>query len=409
MPGLTLSAADAVLKEFYEGPLRKQINDEVKFVTQVTKDKVNFVGRRAIIPCHMTRNTGIGSRLENEQIPVAGNQGTVDQIVATKAHYGRYRLTRQVISRMDGERGSFIRAASLEADGLKTDTAREYNRQAWGTSDGAIATCGVTALGATVIVLASSTPEQTLVNLAEGMRIDIGTTANPQSIVANRGISAVDFTNKTITITGGGIPSATSASNFIFRQGSGGTGANQREITGVPTMVSSSGALFGIDPATYWQWASITESNSGTLRPISENLVARAMHRSMNRSGKPVTQLWAEDGVYRAAANVLAAQKRIVNSLDLSGGNKGLEFSAGGDSVALMRDRDAPTNVIFGLAVSEFTEYVNEDWQFENLDGSVMRLATDGSHAFEAIWFKFSELATHRRNAHFLISDLDVA
>jgi len=407
MAGLNMTLADAVLKDDYQGPIQKEINDEVKVVRQAVRNTRDLVGRRAIVPLHMTRNVGIGSRLEGEVLPVAGNQGSTTQIVNLRSHYGRVRLTRQVISRMESDRGAFTRAVQFEMDGIKSDSAREYNRQAWGTSDGKVATCGTTT-ASTTVQLATTTPEQVLVNIAEGMRIDIGTVSNPQSVAANRTVSSVDFTNKTITISGATV--TTSSSNFIFRQGSGGNSTNQRELTGLQTIVDDANSLFSVDPATYWQWASIVDGNSGTNRPISENLVMKTAMRAENRSGQAADQLWCEDGVYRAAINLLTAQKRFVNETELKGGGTGVAFgTAGGRMQALVYDRDCPPNKLFGLSTSNLTEYVDEDWQFEDLDGSVLQRATDGTHAFEAIWFKFSELATSRRNAHFLIEDLEAA
>lgn len=406
MAGQTLALADAVLKDDYEGPVREQLNNQCKLAMQVGKNTTSFVGRRAVVPLHVSRNTGVGARLEGEVLPAAGAQGTVDVFVPCRYNYGRIRLSKQVITRMASDRGAFVRALDLEMNGIKSDNGRDYNRQLWGTSDGKIAKCGTTT-GANVVVLDSNTAEQVIVNLAEGMRIDIGTVAAPQTVAANRLITAVDFTNKTVTIDGAAV--TTSSTHFIFRQGAGGNLTNQRELTGLQTMVAATGALFGVDPATYWQWASIIDSNSGTLRPISENLIAKTMMRTLNRSGDEVDLLWAEDGVYRAYANLLQAQKRIVNTQTLNGGHTALEFAAGGTTTAFTKDRDCPSNTVFGLCSSQMTEYVDEDWKWEDLDGAVLSRSTDSTHTFEAIYYKFSEFAVHKRNCHFQVQDLEVA
>jgi len=405
--GQNLTLADAALKEDYNGPLRKIINDRVALIAQFPKNTRDLVGRRAIVPLHITRNTGVGSRLENEVLPEAGAQGAINQIINLRSHYGMIRLTRHVISRMDKDRGAFVKAIRWEMDGIKSDCIRDQNRQAWSTSDGKLATCGVTA-AATVIVLATTTSEQQLVNLAEGMRVDIGTVANPQLRAANRKVTAVDFTNKTITVDGGAV--TTAGTDFVFRQGAGGSGANQRELTGVQTQIDDTGSLFGVDPATYWQWAAIVEGNGGTNRPISENLVTKAVMRSHNRSGIDGKHtLWAEDGVYRSAVNVLQARHRIVNTLDLKGGHKAVAFVVQGDELPLKNERDAPPNKLWGIHAESFTEYIDEDWQWEDLDGNVLHLAPDRTHNFEALYFKFNEIATERRNAHFCIEDLEAA
>lgn len=407
MAGQTLTLADAVLKDDYEGPTRDQMNQLCQLAAQVGKNTTDFVGRQAYLTMHVKRNTGLGARLEGEVLPVAGAQGYVKQLIPCRSLYGKIRLTAQVISRMASEQGSFINAVNAEMDGIKTDGARDYNREAWGTSDGKVATCGTTT-AANIVQLDAGTPEQVMFGFAEGsMRVDIGTVANPQSVCANRGITTFDLVNKTITIDGAAV--TTASTNFVFRQGNGGNGANQREITGMQTIIDSSGTLFGVDPTVTWQWASVVDSNSGTLRPISEGLVAKLQMRANNRSGKDIDLLWCEDGVYRAFGNLLSAMKRIVNTNQLTGGYKGLAFDAAGVETTITRDRDCPPNKLYGMCSSDFVEFICDDWQWERTDGNVLRLATDGTHAFEAIWYSFRELATYRRNSHFRIDDLEAA
>jgi hypothetical protein len=326
--------------------------------------------------------------------------------VSLRSNYGRIRLTRQVISRMDKDRGAFERAVTSEMDGMRDDSGRDYNRQEWGTSDGVIAQCGTTT-AATLVVLNALTPEQIMVNFAEGMVVDIGTIASPQTIAAARTITAVDITNRTVTISGAVV--TTSNLHFLFRAGSGGSGANQRELTGTQTMVNDTGALFGVDPATVFSWASIVEANGGTTRPVSENLVTKAMMRSRNRSGAANWGLYCEDQAYRAAVNNLSAKHRIVNTLDLKGGHSAVAYVLGGKEYPLICERDAPVGKMYGLAHDKLVEYIDEDWQWEDMDGSALHMAMDGTHCFEAYWFKFSEFATSQRNAHFRIDDLELA
>ena len=405
---LTLTLADAVLKEDYKAPLRKQINDMCVLSAQVAKNRDDIVGRRAVIPLQVGRNTGVGARLEGGTLPTAGNQATVDAFVPVRSNYGRIQLTRQVISRMEKDRGAFVRAVALEMDGLRDDNARDYNRQLWGTSDGVIAQCGASG-PSTAVQLAATTAEQVLVNFAEGMLIDIGTVANPVSISAARRITSVDFTNKIINIADGGANVTVTAAAFLFRSGAGGTGANQAELTGVQTQVLDTGALFGVDPATQFSWASINENNGGTARPVSENIVNKVMMRSRNRGGSTGWALYAEDQAYRAAVNNLAAKHRIVNTLNLQGGHSAIAYVLGGKEYPLIAERDCPVGVMYGIDHSKFTEYIDEDWSWEDLDGSVLHLAPDNTHRFDAIFFKFSEFATTQRNAHFILKDLELA
>lgn len=405
--GLTLELADAVLKDDYKGPLRKQINDRVKFIAQVETNTEDFAGERAIVPCHVGRNTGVGYRKENEVLPAAGNQKTVQAIVNMRYGSARIRLSKQVIAHMAKDRGAFIRAVKLETDGIVADMSRDRARQAWATTLGTMAQCGTTA-NSTTLQLAADTPEQSLINLREGARIDIGTTSDPTSVASGRLVTGANLSNKTVTIEGAAV--TTTSSHYVSRQGSGGQSTDQRELTGWGALCDDTEVCQNIDPATYPSWASVVDGNSGTDRPFSERLIEKTSQRAENRSGMVASIVFAEDGAYRAVAEHLKAYQRIVNKAELQGGHKGISFSFGGDEdVTLVRDRDCTPGTLNGLAPKAISRYVLEDWTWEDEDGSVLRLSSDSTHSFEAIYYGFEELAVHQRNALWRIEDVEEA
>jgi len=405
--GQTLALADAVLKDDYQGPLRKQINDRVKFIAQFDKNTTDFVGRRAIVPCHVGRNTGRGWRLEGEVMAPAGNQKTVDAIINMRYGQARVRLTKQVISHMASDRGAFVRAVKMETEGVVTDMVRDRAVYGWGNGTGALAQCGTTS-GSVTVQLDTDTPESILVHIREGMAVDIGTAADPDSVASQRLVTGVDLTNKTLTIEGATV--TTSSTHFITQYGSGGVvGTDQRVPTGWGLICGTS-TFQSIDPSTYPVWQSVIDSNSGTARPFSENLLEKTSHRAENQSGMVADVIYAEDQVYRTVANHLKAYQRIVNQVTLKGGHKGISFSFGGDEdVTLMRDRDAPVGTLNGVATKSISRYVLDDWQWETEDGHVLRLSSDSTHSFEGIYFGHEELGCHQRNANWQIADLELS
>lgn len=402
--GLTLSLADAVLKEDYKGPLRKQINDRTKFIAQVENNTEDFAGRRAIVPCHVGRNSGIGYRKEGEVLPPAGNQRTVDAIIPMRYGEARIKLSKQVIAHMAKDRGAFIRAVKLETSGLVADVSRDRARQVWATTVGTMAQCGTTS-NSTTVQLATTTPEQSLINLREGAVVDIGTTSSPQSVATARRVTAADLTNKTITIEGAAV--TTTSSHFISRYGSGGTSTDQRELTPWSTLCGT-GSCQSIDGSTEPAWASVVDTNSSVTRAFTEALIEKTSQRAENRSGMVAKTVYAEDGTYRAVAQHLKAYQRIVNQVTLKGGHKGISFNFGGDEdVTLVRDRDCVPKTLNGVPDGAITRYVLEDWTWEDEDGNVLRLATDSTHTFEAIYYGFEELAVHVRNSLWRIEDVE--
>jgi hypothetical protein len=396
---LSLTNADAALKEFYLPAIRKQLNDTNKFLNQIDKNSKDVEGRRAILSLHVGRNSGVGARAENGTLPTAGSQQYAEERVGLHYNYGRIQLSGPVIKTMKSDKGSFTRAVQSETTGLVNDVKRDYNRQLWGTSNGVIATCGTTTTSAT-IVLATTTTVVQMRQLEVGMVIDIGTVASPTTIASARTITAVDFTNKTIDISGATV--STTGSHFIFRSGSGGTGV---EITGLQTIVDDTGTLFNVNPTTYPVWKSTVLGNSGTNRPVSENLFERALMETEIVAGEEPDQIWVSDGVFRAAGDMLTAMKRFVNTTKMRGGFDAVSMQVGGRELSFTWERDVPSNKAFVLNTKHLTQHELSDWDWMDDDGAVLNRVAN-TDAYEATLFKYSELTTDKRNAHTLIEDI---
>src|SRR6266511_708912 len=85
----TLSAADAILKDLYVGPVVEQLNYKTYMLEQLERDSdhIDHTGRRAIVPVHTGRNRGRGSRADAGTLPTAGTQTWADAIVPIRYHY----------------------------------------------------------------------------------------------------------------------------------------------------------------------------------------------------------------------------------------------------------------------------------------------------------------------------------
>jgi hypothetical protein len=173
-------------------------------------------------------------------------------------------------------------------------------------------------------------------------------------------------------------------------------------------IVASSGTLFNVNPSSFPVWASYVNSNSGTNRTVTENLFADVMHNVNILSGDDINMWLTSDGVFRAFALQLTAQKRFNNTIDMKGGFSGLDVAAGGGSIALAWDLDCPANRAFGLNTGHLTEFVSSDWSWMDEDGAVLSRRPN-IEAYEATLYKDLELGTDMRNAHGLLSDLTAA
>lgn len=422
MAGATTTTADSALKEDYQPLVREQINNDIPLLTYVEKNSRDIEGRRAVLSLHVTRNSGIGSRLEGGTLPTAGSQGYAEERVPIYRHYGRGQLSGQLLRAAASDRGSFERALDAETKKIVNDLKRDVNRQVWGTGDGIIAQCALTTSSLQVYLASSASGATTAASdvqfrqLEVGMLVDIGTVAAPTlktsaNAIVRTGGSGTAADQYWIELTS---VATTTGTDYIFRSGNGGgpgtTGADQKEMTGMQLIVDSTGALFNVDPASYPVWASSEFSNSGTNRSISETLMAQVVQDINIRSGTWPNLAITHHGVFRAYANLLLGLKRFNNTTALQGGYKaGIPFMGGGGTmIDVVTDRDAPANSMYFVNTEHLVEFQMSDWEFMDEDGAVLSRVS-GVDAYEFILFAYKELATDQRNTHGKLLDISHA
>ena len=399
---LNLSEASAALKEFYLPVIREQLSNANVLSAIIEKRKDRIEGKRAVLSLHVSRNSGVGARAENGTLPVAGNQGYAEERVPVRYEYATIQISGPTIAAMKSDKGSFTRAVESESKGAVRDVKQEVNRQRFGTSNGVIATCGVTS-ASTTVVLATASGANQLRQLSVGSVVDIGTVASPTSVASARTIVSINTSAKTMVISGAVV--TTAITDFIFRSGAGGSGSSQKEITGLQTIVAGSGTLFNVDPSTHPVWVATTNSNSGTARSATDSLFEAVIDDIEIASGEHPNLIVTSHGVRRAYGDGLKAQKRFSNTTELKGGFKAVTVETPSGEIALTADRDAPSGKAFVLNTAHLNDDVMEDWSFDDQDGTVL-LRVPNTDAFSGTLKAYFEQTTDQRNTHGIISDL---
>jgi hypothetical protein len=406
---LTRSTADAVLKEFYLPGIRSILNNEVFLLSQVETNSEDIEGRRAVLSINTGRNNGIGARAEGGTLPDAGHQSYNESRVVLKYNYGRIQLSGPVIRSMGSDRGSFTRAITSETQGVTRDLRNDVNRQVYGDGSGKIAVLAAAASGNTATLVTPTNTQKR--QLQVGMFVDIGTAANPQATAAARQITSVNTTAGTFVFNGAAV--AITVNDIVSRAGSAGTGANQKEITGLAAQVAATGALWNIDPANVPSWASYVD-DPGSGRAVSESMFMKAAMEVNIGSGEEI-DLWVTTaGVHRAVAALLTSLKRFPATTELKAGYSGLDMSVvnqgnqGSNTVTLTYDKDCQDSTAWGLTTRRFQWYKMSDWEFMEEDGAVLNRVPN-QDAYEATLFLYAELATDGRNAHAKLGSLTEA
>lgn len=396
----TLTTVSTILKEVYEPKIQEQLQNEAVALKRIERSsegvETTVGGKYVTFPLHTRRNQGIGARNELEALPTPGQQGFAAARVSLRYLYGGVRLTGQLFELADKNYQAFASALDAEMDGLKNDLVKDQNRQVYGDGSGAVAY--ISASGTTVNTVTTS-----WVHWAQlGMQVDIidGTTLNnasPTVKASNRQITAINVTAKTITFDGAGVTVA--IGDIIVR-----TGNVNREWNGLGVIVKATGTFQNVDPTVEPTWASVVDSNGGTNRALSEGLMILMADNIRTQGGK-VTAIFTNLGVRRAYFNLLSQQRRFTNTTEFEGGFRGLAFTTDSGDIPVVVDLDCPPNRMYFLNEKEITYYREADWSFMDRDGSKFSRVS-GFDAYDATMYQYSQLGTHRRNTHGLLTDI---
>ena len=407
---VSLSDLTAILKEVYEGKLREQLNNDVIALRRIERSAAgissNVGGKYVTFPIHYGRNAGIGARREYEDLPAAGKQFTAAAQVGLKYFYGSIALTGQTRQLAESNTQAFVAALDLETNGLKTDLAKDQNRQIYGNSQGMLAATSTAVTGTTAVITSG------FANVGIGTVVDVYTAANLAAagapIASGVTVTAVNQTTQTITL---GTSVALVANSVFVRAGS----AN-REWTGLGAIVQASGTLYNVDPNVVDSWRAVVDTNASN-RNLTEGMLITNVDK-VRINGGQTSLILTTLGVRRAYFNLLQQQRSFVNTSQdnksFEGGFKGLAFTTDAGEIPIIADPDAPLNTVWGLSEDHLKVYREADWSFMTEDGGMwVRIpgtaAGTWKDAYSATMFQYSEIGSDRRNVHFLMDHITEA
>ena len=391
----TLTTVSALTKEIYEGQIVSQLQDEAvgyKRIESSSRGVSSDVGGKYVtFPIRVQRNAGIGYRNELEALPTAGQQGYASVRIALSYGYGRVSLSGQTIRLVESNPAAFANAMREEMDGLKNDVAKDVSRIFYGDKRGVLAT--VTADGSNTVTVADAQ------YLEVGQQIDILDSTGATPKVSNRQITAITpGTYPAATITYSGADGTAVSTDIIVRTGNYG-----REANGLASIVSDTGALFNVDPATQPKWAAVNNNNSGSNRALSEGLMINVTDTVRVNGGK-TSLILTSLGVRRAYFNLLTQQRRYVNTQQFAGGLTGLAFNNGRE-IPVVEDVDAPKNKMWFLEEDSFKIYREAPWSFMDEDNAIWKYV-NGYDQYEAVLYQYWELGINSRNKQGVLKDI---
>jgi hypothetical protein len=367
---------------------------------------INHVGNDFRIPLKAKRNQAVGFRSENETLPAPGASAYTYLTEPLRYAYGLVNITGQLLKAAASNEGAFVSAFKQEMDDVLTTLKIDFNRAAYGTGTGEMATVRTDPGAGAFTVL----DVDTTINFRGGEVVDIVSTAGVQRDASARTVVAVVRTAGAQTITLS--PSVTDANivvgDLIVRASSDSTLAApnnsfNKEILGLRALVDSTGTIHGVNPTTYPFWASREVAVGGAL---SDTVLRNAKDDVGFESGADLESgldfaIITTRGIRRRYADTLLAnrQVQVTQPVKLHGGFTALMF----DENPIFVDDQCPQGHVFGLSLRDFFWAEASDWDWMEKDGSVLKWESRRDR-YIAVLYKYCQLGITARNRHFKLT-----
>jgi len=412
MAGQDTTAADAILKDWYEGAIRDQIVTKAKMYRRFQdKDAHQWGGRQVTYPIRTGRNQGIGAYAESGAFPTPGRNSYTTVSIPMRYEGGRIRLTSQAMKHSASDKGAFASIFQQEQDGLVEGFVNEFGRMIWSDGRGVLALVnGDPGTGVTVTLdspggMPGALNGSRFLNLNELITFVEPVTGGLRA-AADEFVAAVPNTGLTVTI--GTAAAAVIADNdFVVRANVAGvtdiSGTSYaKEAMGLRGLVDDGtyvATLHGVNRTSYPIFAStLIGSASSPVGALSADVIQRGLDVAEQRGGGDIDLFACHHAVRRAYLQLMDSGRRYAGG-DLMSPDAGTKAAKGRNmtfgGIEMEVDKYADYNVLYGLDTSTLVRFVEVPGEWINDDGAILRPVgvgatfTDEWEAAYRIWQNF--------------------
>lgn len=388
-----------ILKNFYQGPIVSQFNDELPLYREIEKGREKFNGIQVIRPLKVARNNGIGATSDGGALPSIGYQNVQQAQIVAKFNYLRFGITGPQLKSSMGDKGSFVSSMEYEMEQGLTDLKNDINRQLFWNGDGTLANVAATVVASTSITATGRTSsEDGSKYLAAGMVIDIYSSAGALK-ASSVGITSVSGSTTATLVLDTAVSVA--ATDIIVR-----AGAYNNEVQGLRTTLDGlTTTIYNISRSSY----PVFQGNvvSGSSGQLTLDLMQQAYNLARQKGGAKCDAVYCDFASERYYNKLLVADKRYVGKVKGDGtfsdkSQSYLEWAG----VPVVPDKDCPTEIYF-LDSKNWRRYTLCELEWADESGAYMiaQTSTDALEARLRLFFNlFCEKPSAQARLHTYIS-----
>lgn len=339
----SISSGVGKLKNYYEGPIKTQFNDDCPIYRGAQQGKIPWSGAAVKRPLKVRRNQGIGSNSDGGTLASIGTQTVVQAEIAAKFNWLRFGLTAGMIEATKSDKGSFAREFAFNLEQGYSDFISDINRQASWNGNGRLAKLNAAAVSSASITVVGreGTNEDGNKFLDVGMVVDI---VDSSGTIKASGvtINAISTSGGVATLT---LSATVTAANgdFLVRNLVG----TSTDIQGILTALDgATSTIYGIDRSTYPAYqGNVVNAASGQL---TLDLLKQAWNLGLRRGGAKYNAVYSDFDSQRYYEKLLVANKRFINTVKGDGAfadkDKNYTEYAG---IPWVADKDCPVRIFF--------------------------------------------------------------
>ncbi len=377
---ITLTNADAALKDYYLDAVSQQLNEGISpFFNAIEKSTQYIYGKNAKCALIKGNLNRIITGEEDGDLPASEGNNYYEVTMPLKNIYGSIAITDKALRASQDNSGAFVNLLNAEMEGLVSDAKANFSRMLFGDGNGIISI--ITKVSGQVATLT------TVKSWFQGLVVDIADEMGTSADVAGLTIASVDTANNTVTFSGTVENLADYVGRYICVSGAFG-----KEICGLAGIFDYQ-TLYGYDKVQN----SFFYPYIARYSTLTEDDILKAIEQIEERGGK-VGMIICSHSARNAIAS-LFKDRRVITTPETTGGYTSVYVN----DVPVYADRFCPADRIYFLNPEDFVLCQLCDWEWMEDEGGKILSKVPGKAAYTATLVKYAELICKRPYAQGLL------
>ena len=374
---VTITSAENALKTLYLGVVSDQLNTGINpLFAKIKQTTADVWGKNIVKLVPYGLNGGVGAGSETGTLPTAAGNNYAQFTLSLKNLFGTIELSDKAIRASENNAGAFVNLLNAEMEGLLKASKFNFGRMLYGNGSGKLgnSVANSSNLDRNIIKL------DTVKNVMEGMLVDIYATSGTTPAFEKRRILSVDRSASTVKIDGTAPSEVLGAGYYLTVQGS-----KDAELTGLASIFSNSGSLYGVARANNKWLIPYMKSSSGA---ISSSTIQSAIDYIDEVAGSTVDFIATAYDVRRFYLDYLALSRTNIDYMDLDGGFKAISYNG----IPFIADRFVENGTMYILNSADFKLHQLCDWRWLEGENGRILMQKAGTPTYTATLVKYADL-----------------